>query len=486
MSNIIYNDNFNYQLLNKIGSPCTINNINNCLHKINQELSKGKLLNLYNEFQLKYGDNLHSSNIMVPYIQKSTPNNLLRELIIINDPRDSERLVNKHVKKMSNLKELLYDSIISTTDITHWKCQRQNFQPSFSVVNKLEKLIPISNQRSIKCVETLWNLSKKGNQSVNINEFFLNETHAQLQLAMFGFSENFEEKNNKCIRDTFNGTNNEYKKHIIPNLLNEIKVSNGPLSQAFNNQNYKVKNYSELVGNALIFSFAGHDTTGNTLTWLIYELSKNKYYQNILQKEVKQFWINQEDKPIEYQDFKKLPFMTRCIMETLRLWNPLPNGTFRELIDDDYIYGLNDEKILLPKGTFIQIPNWSRHRNPALWGSDVNIFNPYRDFKDEELWNDSIINTYNPSTERFSPFTYGPRDCIGKNFSQIEMRLILLQLIKNFEFSLTKDQLNTYSNENMTFNTFTMGPRNIYNYSLQDNRLGMYVNIKKINLNSKL
>ena len=32
---------------------------------------------------------------------------------------------------------------------------------------------------------------------VNINEFFLNETHAQLQLAMFGFSDNFEEKNNK-------------------------------------------------------------------------------------------------------------------------------------------------------------------------------------------------------------------------------------------------------------------------------------------------
>ena len=58
-----------------------------------------------------------------------------------------------------------------------------------------------------------------------------------------------------------------------------------------------------------------------------------------------------------------------------------------------------------------------------------------REFKDEELWEGSVINTYNPSTERFSPFTYGPQDCIGKNFSQMEMRVILLHLL-NLQFEL--------------------------------------------------
>ena len=175
--------------------------------------------------------------------------------------------------------------------------------------------------------------------------------------------------------------------------------------------------------------------------------------------------------------------MTRCIMETLRLWTPIPNGTYRELIEDSYIIGYNNEPIFVAKGTYIQIPNWTRHRNPLLWGDDVDVFNPYRDFRDDELWNDTVINTYNPSSERFSPFTYGPRDCIGKNFSQIEMRIILLHLLKDYSFSLTLDQQkNAYNHDEIGFNKFTFGPRDIYDY----NKLGLYVYVKKRLLNSSL
>ena len=106
----------------------------------------------------------------------------------------------------------------------------------------------------------------------------------------------------------------------------------------------------------------------------------------------------------------------------MRLRTPLPNGTYRELLEDDYVIGLKGEKVTLRKGAYIQIPNIFRHLNPKLWGDDAREFNPDREFKDEELWNNSVINSYNPSTQRFSPFTYGPRDCI-KNF-QNEMRLI--------------------------------------------------------------
>jgi cytochrome P450 len=232
----------------------------------------------------------------------------------------------------------------------------------------------------------------------------------------------------------------------------------------------------------MIFSFAGHDTTGNILSFLMYEISKNDDIQYTLQTEIDLFWRTQKDRPITYDDFKKLPFMTRCIMETLRLWSPIPNGTYRELIEDDYIIGIDDKKVFVPKGTYIQIPNWSRHINSLLWGKDANIFNPYREFKDDEIWHNSIINSYNPSSKRFSPFTYGPRDCIGKNFSQIEMRIILLHLMKRYSFSLTEKQQNTYKQEDMGLNRFTNGPRDIYDY----NKNGMYVRVKQRLFNSNL
>ena len=41
--------------------------------------------------------------------------------------------------------------------------------------------------------------------------------------------------------------------------------------------------------------------------------------------------------PLEYTDLIKLPFMTKCIMETLRRWPAVANGTFRELQFDDFV-----------------------------------------------------------------------------------------------------------------------------------------------------
>ena len=117
---------------------------------------------------------------------------------------------------------------------------------------------------------------------------------------------------------------------------------------------------------------------------------------------------------------------------------------------------------------------------------DVNIFNPDRDFRDEEFFFDKGLASYNPSSERFSPFTYGPRDCIGKNFSQIEMRLILIHILKDFTFSLSPKQLGGYDQNNISFNSVTLAPRSIYNSTMTERNYGMYVKLIPRNIISKL
>jgi len=139
----------------------------------------------------------------------------------------------------------------------------------------------------------------------------------------------------------------------------------------------------------------------------------------------------------EYRDLSRLKFMDRCVTETLRLWPAVANGTSRQLQFADSIKGPGSNEVILPKGTPVNVVNWSRHRNTDLWGPSAGEFNPHREFFEGEV--DSVgapIAAVNPQSERFSPFAHNPRSCLGKNFSQMEIRLILANLLKKLDFTL--------------------------------------------------
>ena len=59
---------------------------------------------------------------------------------------------------------------------------------------------------------------------------------------------------------------------------------------------------------------------------------------------------------------------------------PSGAGTFRQLMFDAEVKGRGGKKVLLPKGTQVQIGEWALHMNPRLWGPDVETFNPDREF----------------------------------------------------------------------------------------------------------
>ena len=37
--------------------------------------------------------------------------------------------------------------------------------------------------------------------------------------------------------------------------------------------------------------------------------------------------------------------------------------------------------VTLPKGTYVQVVTWMRHRSKTLWGEDADLFNPNRNFR---------------------------------------------------------------------------------------------------------
>ena len=415
---------------------------NKTFNNIKNAKSEGRLHILYGHLTEGF------RNVKVPYVSDKDPNHEEKELWIISDPRDCEKICRNNLKKMPNLKEKVLDSIISTTDVEHWKDQRSDYVEAFIPNTVFPEIIPKVIERAIKCVEILRLRVEMPNISENLvdmSEFLLGETQAQLQLNMFGFSEAFEIETNKKVREAFNSEDKRYLSFWAKKASTE---GNGPLGEIFKEREPWTN--TENIGNAITFSFAGHDTTGHTLAWLLYEIACQPATQKKLQEEVDLFWKNHDNIEIDY--FYELKYMTRCITEILRMWPANSNGTFRELEQPETIFINDTQQIELPIGTYCQIPNWSRHRSKKLWGNDVNMFNPEREFKPEEIWEDQGYSYKNPYSDRFSPFTYPPRDCIGKNFSHLEMRVILLYLIKNFYFE--PKYLNMEG-----LNHATMGPR---------------------------
>jgi benzoate 4-monooxygenase len=467
LESLINSDIDNYKFINNLSVPGK-------KEIILKNYFKSIILGYNHIFIEKTLKNLNTiSNICLPLLHQwlsdnNNNNPQIDNLVIINHPEDAERICKNHIKKTPIFKSFLHDSIISTTDNDDWKQQRDKMNIAFIPKLSLKKIFPIGQERAVLCSEQLKKLSNNYSTPVNMSEFFLHEAQAQLQLGMFGFSDHFQNKTNKKIRDAFSGKEIEYTDVFSNEALKETITSNGPLSKIFDISDEISKN----KGNMLIFAFAGHDTTGHTLTWLLYELCKNPKYKQKLIKEIDNYWLNNDVE--NYDTFNELPFMTKCITETLRLWPALANGTYRELEFDEKIRGIDGNLVNVPKGTYCQIINWTRHRNKELWGDDCNIFNPNRDFKDSEIWSYDGFGTYNISSDRFSPFTYGPRNCIGKNFSHMEMRLILLNIFKNYDFNLNKDQLMlTDYKKYKGINLFTLGPQSIKN----DELLGMYVDI---------
>eukprot|EP01065_Artemidia_motanka_P040797 TRINITY_DN5184_c0_g2_i1.p1 TRINITY_DN5184_c0_g2~~TRINITY_DN5184_c0_g2_i1.p1 ORF type:complete len:589 (+),score=198.43 TRINITY_DN5184_c0_g2_i1:81-1847(+) len=430
--------------------------------------------------QALYGRDGLRSNLAVPVVSFAQTRPPLRtHQVLVADPRDCGRLAAAHVKKQPNFTIFLLNSVLSTTDVDHWRRQRQGLTEAFIPRRSLAHIFPVSVKRAQDAADRLGRLAgPSGGTPVDMSEFMLHEALAQLLLALFGFEEEWAEANNKAFRDAMAAKSDvQFIARFFPELLAKLKDEKhvspseaaetgcpvrGPLSRLIETTTPD-DDVMTKAGNAVIFSFAGHDTTGHTMTWMVFELAKNPAVQRRLQAEVDALAaaLRKEGRELAYEDLPRMPYLTRCITETLRLWPAVPNGTYRELEHDDWVHGENGERVHLPKGTFVQLLNWSRHRNPALWGPDVDTYNPDREFSSDELWGGRSFAARNPSTERFSPFTYAPRDCIGRNFSQMEMRTIMFNLLQRCTFELAPPTDSHDPANYLGVNYATLGPQDL-------------------------
>jgi cytochrome P450 len=169
------------------------------------------------------------------------------------------------------------------------------------------------------------------------------------------------------------------------------------------------------------FLFAGTDSTSATMSMAIYFLLKNPKALEQCLNELK--FLKEKNYEPSYDDLKEMNFMQRVINETLRLSSP--GSTARQFMEADLeLFGMKSA----PKhtDTIIYVVPSLVHHNAEYW-SNPSEFDPDRFLPENSKDRDSYA---------FLPFMTGKRNCIGKNFAAMEMKIVLSMVLSRFNFEL--------------------------------------------------
>ncbi|KAK7093858.1 hypothetical protein V1264_007543 [Littorina saxatilis] len=167
------------------------------------------------------------------------------------------------------------------------------------------------------------------------------------------------------------------------------------------------------------FLFAGHETSSTATSWLLHLLSENQDCQERAQQEVDNILNGRDSTDIAWSDLPKLEYVSCCIKETLRLYPPAP-GIVRILTKDVTMDGVE-----VPSGTRVGVLLILMHRNPEIF-PDPDQFQPDRFTKANSQARDPFA---------FAPFSAGPRNCIGQNFANNEMKVLASKILHKFHLT---------------------------------------------------
>lgn len=166
---------------------------------------------------------------------------------------------------------------------------------------------------------------------------------------------------------------------------------------------------------------AGHETSSNALSWLLYLLSSRP---DCLQKVRDEFDAVLGDAPLSYSHVPQLEFTTQVIQEALRLYPPFWMVD-RMAVADDSVGG-----VAIPRGSTVIVYIYGAHHAPRYWESPEK-FDPARFTKASE--------------KQQAPFTYlpfggGPRGCIGGNYAMLQILMILSTVLRQYDLQLSPNQ----------------------------------------------
>ncbi|KAF5364508.1 hypothetical protein D9757_011972 [Collybiopsis confluens] len=200
----------------------------------------------------------------------------------------------------------------------------------------------------------------------------------------------------------------------------------------------------ELLSQMRVFLLAGHETTANSLSWLLYQLVKNPKLQEELRTEIlakKKEVTDRGDSELNIHDLEGMPLLGATVREVFR-FNPVITHIFRTATEDDVLplstpittaTGEILTELPISKGTQVLLSIPAYNRIKSIFGEDSHTFDPYRWLEPGHIKKGVSLGPF----ENLATFSAGIRVCIGWRLAVIELLAFVVQLLSQFEFSAT-------------------------------------------------
>ncbi|KAG8161847.1 hypothetical protein KVR01_008834 [Diaporthe batatas] len=193
---------------------------------------------------------------------------------------------------------------------------------------------------------------------------------------------------------------------------------------------------SLIYGNMFTFNFAGHDTTAHTFTFALYFLAVNPGVQDWVCEEINHVMGQRPPEEWTSSDSTRLKRCLAVMYETLRLYTPVPTS---KIIDGNLPRSLviGNKTLVLPPKTMV-VPSYSSMQtDPKYWGTDSLEWRPSRFISSptqsgtsaQALDGEEFIT---PRKGIFLAWSGGPRDCVGRKFSQVEFVAVMASLFREW------------------------------------------------------
>ncbi|XVF82799.1 hypothetical protein PTKIN_Ptkin16aG0078800 [Pterospermum kingtungense] len=170
------------------------------------------------------------------------------------------------------------------------------------------------------------------------------------------------------------------------------------------------------------FILAGRDTMASALTTFFWLLTNNPQVILQIRNEADQF-MEPDQGFISYDQIRKMHYLHAAVYESLRLYPPVQFDSKFACHDD-----ILPDGTFIPKGTRVTYHPYAMGRMETIWGQDCIKFKPERWLKND------IFCPQCPF--KYPVFQAGVRVCLGKELALVEMKMVVLAVLRRFDIEL--------------------------------------------------